>query len=247
MGGSGLSVLLTTRNFTVATTIAAGYVQVNALADEDGGRMLLKVIEGGHATPADSQHALAISRRFGGLPLALAQIGGFVTQRKLSLQEVLPLYERYSTKIDARKAPGSDYEHTLSSVRNVSFEKLTETPTHLLYLLSFFDPDGISETILLQGSQRLEDTKFSFLCDELESVACFSSCYDHRYRLLTCLPSFGDAVEELIRGALVNRAGESATLTIHRLVQSAARISPTTSTPWSTCSVGAFLTTPALT
>ncbi|KAK4116309.1 TPR-like protein [Canariomyces notabilis] len=202
MGGSGLSVLLTTRNFTVATTIAAGYVQVNALADEDGGRMLLKVIDGGHATPADSQHALAISRRFGGLPLALAQIGGFVTQRKLSLQEVLPLYERYSTKIDARKAPGSDYEHTLSSVWNVSFEKLTETPTHLLYLLSFFDPDGISETILLQGSQRLEDTKFSFLCDELD---------------------FGDAVEELIRGALVNRAGESATLTIHRLVQSAAR------------------------
>lgn len=35
--------------------------------------------------------------------------------------------------------------------------------------------------------------------------------------------SLGDASEELIQGALVNRAADSAVLSVHRLVQSAAR------------------------
>jgi hypothetical protein len=70
-------------------------------------------------------------------------------------------------KIDARKAPGSDYEYTLSTVWNVSFKKLTEMSARLLNLLSFFDPDGISEDILLQGSQNIDD-EYSFLSDEME-------------------------------------------------------------------------------
>jgi hypothetical protein len=163
------SVLLTTRDLAVATSLAAQHVQVDALSEDDGSKLLLKAIDVDHASPADAEHARAISRTLGGLPLALAQIGGFVTLRKLSLHEVLPLYERYSTRIHARKAPGSDYQHTLSTVWDVSFDKLTETSTTLLRLLSFFDPDGISEDILLQGSDGL-DEKFAFLSDELESV-----------------------------------------------------------------------------
>jgi hypothetical protein len=78
--------------------------------------MLLKAVGIENSSPSDKEHAVAISRAFGGLPLALTQIGRFITQRKLSLQDFLPLYERYSSRIDARKAPGSDYEHTLSTV-----------------------------------------------------------------------------------------------------------------------------------
>lgn len=131
--------------------------------------MLLKALNIGAASQADLQNASNISRSLGGLPLALAQIGGFVTQRKLSLQEVLPLYERYAAKIDARKAPRSDYEHTLSTVWDVSFQKLSANPTRLLYLLSYFDPDGISEDILIHGSEGLSES-FAFLSDELELV-----------------------------------------------------------------------------
>lgn len=143
------------------------HVLVDALGDDDGSKMLLKALELDHTSPDDEQHAFAISKTFGGLPLALTQIGGFIKQRKMSLKEFLPLYERYSAKIDARKVPGSDYEHTLSTVWNVSFERLTENSTRLLNLLSFFDPDGISEDILLQGSQNIDD-EFSFLSDEME-------------------------------------------------------------------------------
>ncbi|SPQ20350.1 72ddf52e-7113-4ff0-b348-42e636f23ca1 [Thermothielavioides terrestris] len=196
--------LLMVRNWlssSIATTLAAQHVQVDALSEDDGSKLLLKAIDVDHASPADVEHARAISRTLGGLPLALAQIGGFITLRKLSLHEVLPLYERYSTRIHARKAPGSDYQHTLSTVWDVSFDKLTETSTALLRLLSFFDPDGIPEDIFLQGSDGL-DEKFAFLFDELD---------------------LGDACEELIRAALLNRTGSSPMLTIHRLVQDAAR------------------------
>jgi NB-ARC domain len=161
--------LLTTRDFTVATSLAANYLQINVLSDEDGTEMLIKAVGLEKASSIDREHALAISKTLGGLPLALSQIGGFITQRKLRLQDFLSLYERYYAKIDARKGPGSEYEHTLSTVWSVSFEKLTENSTRLLNILSFLDPDSISEDIFLKGSQDLDDG-FSFLSDEMELV-----------------------------------------------------------------------------
>ena len=140
---------------------------MEVLDDDDGSDMLLKALDLDHISLNDEDHASAISKAFGGLPLALTQISGFIRQRKMSLREFLPLYERYSAKIDARKTPGSDYENTLSTVWHVSFEKLTETSTRLLNLLSFFDSDGISEDILLQSFQNIGDD-FSFLSDEME-------------------------------------------------------------------------------
>ncbi|KAI1147262.1 P-loop containing nucleoside triphosphate hydrolase protein [Nemania diffusa] len=203
-GGITGSVLLTTRSLAVANTLTAYSIQVDALSDSDGSELLLKAVGQDHTTPSDANHAshaLAISRTFGGLPLALTQIGGFIAQRKLSLQAFLPLYERNSAKIDARKVPGSDYEHTLSTVWNLAFKDLSETSTRFLRLLSFFDPDGISEEILLQGSQDLGDD-FSFLSHEMD---------------------LGDATEELLQIALINRVRESGDLIIHRLIQSTAR------------------------
>ncbi|KAJ2981226.1 hypothetical protein NUW58_g6738 [Xylaria curta] len=195
------SVLLTTRNLAVATTLTTQYAQVDPFSDSDGSDLLLKAVGLDNATASDAEHALAISRTFGGLPLALTQIGGFIAHRKLPLHSFLPLYERNSAKIDARKAPGSDYEHTLSTVWDFAFKDLSETSTCLLNLLSFFDPDGISEDILLQGSRGLDDD-FSFLTDEMD---------------------LGDAAEDLLQAALINRVRESADFTIHRLIQSTTR------------------------
>ncbi|GAW18075.1 hypothetical protein ANO14919_075460 [Xylariales sp. No.14919] len=195
------SVLLTTRNFAVATTLAVQYIQVDPFSDSDGSELLLKAAGLDHPTASDTEHAVAISSAFGGLPLALAQVGGFIAQRKLSLHSFLPLYERNSAKIDARKAPGSDYEHTLSTVWDFALKDLSETSTRLLNLLSFFDPDSISEHIFLQGAAGLHDD-FSFLADEMD---------------------LGDAEEELLQVALVNRVRESADFTIHRLIQSTTR------------------------
>ena len=163
-------------------------------------------------------------------------------QQKLSLQDFLPLYEKYSSKIDSRRVSGSDYEYTLSSVWDVSFGKLTEDSIRLLNVVSFFDPDSVPEEILSQGSGGLEDES-AFLADEngvgptsaplsqpfTDNLA--SQTTDHSF-----FSRFSDASEELLCAALVNRTGETAVRTVHRLVQSAARkrLSPKTSSSSST-------------
>ncbi|OIW23392.1 TPR-like protein [Coniochaeta ligniaria NRRL 30616] len=198
------SVLITTQNISVATSkLATQRVQVEPVTDEDGRKMLLKAVEldDDEVTPEHAEHALAISRAFGGLPLALTQIGGFINERSLALEDFLSLYEKQSTKIDARKAPDSDYEYTLSTVWNMSCERLSGSSTYLFNLLTFFEPDSISEDILTQGSRGL-DEDFSFLSDEID---------------------FDDAWLPLQRAALIGRSGSSKVLSIHRLVQSAGR------------------------
>ena len=112
--------------------------------------------------------ANAITQTLGGLPLALSQIGGFITQRRLPLQDFLPLYERNSAKIDSRKTGISGYEHTLSTVWEMSISKLSGDSYMLLNLLPFFQPDAIDELVLIEGSKLLEDTEFGFLKDEME-------------------------------------------------------------------------------
>jgi hypothetical protein len=163
------SILVTTRDLAIATSLVTTYASVGTLGDEDGSRLLLKAVDLDDNSVTDQQQtaAIAIAKTFDGLPLALTQIGGFIKQRRLALSEFLPLYERHSSKINARRAHGSDYEHTLSSVWNVSFERLTENSTHLLNLLSLLHPDGVFEDILLEGSENV-DEEFAFLSDEME-------------------------------------------------------------------------------
>lgn len=86
------SVLLTTRNFIVATSLATKYVLVDALSDEDGSRLLLKAVDHDNSSPdaqQQQQQAITITKTFGGPPLALTQIGGFIKQRKMSLNDII--------------------------------------------------------------------------------------------------------------------------------------------------------------
>lgn len=159
--------MITTRDFGVATNSAAQYIQVGVLDEEAGSQLLLRAIEGTtSASPQDANDARAISRALGGLPLALAQIGGFIAQRRMRLKDFLPLYERNRTRIDARKPVGIDYEHTLSTVWDMSFAKLSDDSMSLLKILALLEPDGVSEDILLHGAEGLDE--FSFLTDDME-------------------------------------------------------------------------------
>lgn len=166
-GTSHGSILITTRDFGVATSSAAQYIQVGVLDEEAGSQMLLRATGASIPPPPhDVDDAKAISRALGGLPLALTQIGGFISQRRMRLKDFLPLYERNRARIDAGKPAGTDHEHTLSTVWDISFAKLSEDSTSLLRILALLEPDGISEDILLRGGEGLDG--FSFLADEME-------------------------------------------------------------------------------
>ncbi|XXH00199.1 Protein ssh4 [Hypoxylon texense] len=197
------SILLTTRDFDVANNPAAQCLQVEPFDDVEGSVMLLKQIGLDPAVAANKEHATAITQALGGLPLALGQIGGFIAQRRLPLKDFLARYERNAAKIDARKTVKDDYEHTLSTVWDVSFQKLPENATKLLNMLIFFDPDGVDEEIFLEGSQTEPeiDSEFEFVADDMD---------------------LGDAEQPLLQAALINKTMEQPVVTMHRLIQSAA-------------------------
>ncbi|KAI1479741.1 TPR-like protein [Daldinia eschscholtzii] len=113
---------------------------------------------------------------------------------------------------------GDDYEHTLNTVWDVSFQKLPENSTKLLNMLIFFDPDAIDEAIFLEGSQTELgiEADFDFVADEMDA--------DYA--------SLGDAEQCLLQAALINKTMEQPVVTVHRLVQSAAiRRLPTSDRP----------------
>ncbi|KAI1462266.1 TPR-like protein [Annulohypoxylon moriforme] len=197
------SILLTTRNFDVANNPYSRCIQLEPFDEFEGTLMLIKQIGLDPTVDSNAEHATAIVQVLGGLPLALSQIGGFIAQRKLPLKNFIPLYERNAAKIDSRKTVKDDYEHTLSTVWDVSFQKLPEDATRLLNLLIFFDPDGVDEAIFLEGSQTRSgiDSDFDFIADEMD---------------------LGDAEQPLLQAALINKTVEKPVITIHRLIQSAA-------------------------
>lgn len=161
--------LLTSRDFNSAHSLAESGFHVQPFDDITGSNVLLRLLGLDADLSSNQEKAREITQALGGLPLALNQIGGFITQRKLPLQDFLALYERNSAKIDSRKTGFSEYEHTLSTVWEMSFNKLSGDSCTLLNLLAFLEPDAIDEAILVEGSKLPNwSEEFDFLSDEME-------------------------------------------------------------------------------
>ncbi|PYI09529.1 TPR-like protein [Aspergillus sclerotiicarbonarius CBS 121057] len=115
-----------------------------------------------------------------------------------SYEELLPVYKRSAEKIFARSSAPMQYEHTLGTVWEVSFQSLSTESRSLLNILAFFDPDTIQEWILCNDKAGVADPLFEFLFDEFD---------------------FGDALIGLTKASLVTRLPSRKALSIHRLVQ----------------------------
>lgn len=162
------SVLLTSRDFNSAHSLACAGLNLQPFDDSTGADILLQLVRLSKTEPANKAEAESISHAFGGLPLALDQIAGFITQRRLRLKDFLPCYERNAAKIDSRKTGVGDYSHTLSTVWEMTLANLSGYASHLQKLLCFFESDVVHESILVEGSKLVEDIEFEFLSDEME-------------------------------------------------------------------------------
>lgn len=197
--GNG-SVLITSRDplaKTYYSTKVSG-VDLEPFSDADGASLLQTL------TLDEDLAGVAqiISRRLGGLPLAITQFAGIIRRQELSLPEFMRSYEndaerpglhslRYSTG-------GGTYSSTLSSVWR--FDKLNPRPRSLLRTLAFLDPDCIEEVILGEWPMPLPTQEF------------FGKPGDYRA-----------ARTELLQTSLIKRNKERKELSIHRLVQDAVR------------------------
>ncbi|KAL1638140.1 hypothetical protein SLS58_008977 [Diplodia intermedia] len=178
---------------------------------EDAFNFLIKLTQR-KDDPEEKQAGMEVSRRLGGLPLAVTQMAGIITRRDLSFAEFLTAYDERESQDDLFKTkmeypltcrnPG--YGHTLASVW--ALESLKHGRA-LLDVLSFLDPDQIPESILTAFLSRKPDSNNPPLLHDYPRS-------NSEYRR---------ARTELLRSSLISRQRTARSMTVHNLVQDVSR------------------------
>ncbi|KAF7554591.1 hypothetical protein G7Z17_g2758 [Cylindrodendrum hubeiense] len=149
----------------------------------------------------------------GYLPLAIVQASIFILECDCTLEEFQELYHsahQSNQSISDLETSSVNlfYEYSLATVWRVSILKLGKNALKLLRLMSYFDPHGVPEFLLWEGSKKSGVPSLKFLKRGFP---------------------YHTAVQELISRGLIIKAETSAvagygatkarSLTIHRLVQ----------------------------
>ncbi|KAL8899443.1 MAG: hypothetical protein Q9207_006201 [Kuettlingeria erythrocarpa] len=144
------SILITSRDPLAKTRsyipIGDG-VDLEPLAVGDAG-VLLRQLKGFNE-PGDMNLSEIIASRLSGLPLAITQIARTITRRRYSLVELLELHEDQSLRRDLFRGEQDKNAQNLFTVW--AFQDLSEHSLYLINLISFMDPDRITESVFLNG------------------------------------------------------------------------------------------------
>jgi len=96
------------------------------------------------------------------LPLAIAHFAGYVAKSQCTIEQIShSLDDRFkSSQIwnAGKVASLSAYEHTLATIWELAFHRLSDDSQKLLNLIAFLDPDAIPEDIFI-GPQKQESEK----------------------------------------------------------------------------------------
>ncbi|EWC47543.1 hypothetical protein DRE_03163 [Drechslerella stenobrocha 248] len=194
------SIIVTSKDSSAGDIIGAEALHIKSFGLDEGLSVLKFLLKQSIISPEDNRLAAQLVERLGGLPLAIAQVSGYINQQRYSLKEFLPLYHKNTAKVNQKRVGKGSYDHTISTVWELDFERLPEEATTLRNLLAFLDPDSIHDSMILEGGRALLNDGFAFIGDEMD---------------------FAEAKTPLLRSALVDRCYETGTLSIHRLVQEA--------------------------
>ncbi|KAF7879508.1 hypothetical protein EAF04_000704 [Stromatinia cepivora] len=198
------SILITTRDPGAALHPASHGLHIPSLDPEQSMVAFAKILGQNFKDEKDLAMASEITQALGGLPLALNQMGSYIKQRRLSLEDFLKQYKKHQKRIHGQKVAAFDYTGTIATIWSLSLERLPENSTTLLRLISFFDPDEISEPMLVEGAEYLvssqEAPEFEFIQDDFD---------------------FSEAQDSLFKSALLDKDPTTRNLSLHRLIQTA--------------------------
>ncbi len=198
------SVLVTSRDPLALSHWAEKGTKLEPFNPEEATEFLLKLTHREEEVEERSS-GNEVAKRLGGLPLALTQMAGVISRRDLSFSEFLRDYDEESCHKDlfnlnfSYASDRSAYQHTLASVW--ALETLNESTT-LLDILSMLDSDGIQERIL-EGHR----------VDKSLSISWYSRT-NAAYQI---------ARTELQTQSLITRDRGTQRITIHRMIQDAAK------------------------
>ena len=151
----------------------------------------------------DEDAAEALAEELGDLPLALEQAGAYMEATGRPLSEYLEMFRASQLKILKRYPPATDYEETVATTWELSFQgarAASPASAGLLRLCAFLAPDDIPKDLLGQGSEHLPKALRGVVSDP---------------------EAFDEAIAAPRRYSLVEAAGDS--LSVHRLVQAVVR------------------------
>ncbi|MCJ1246224.1 hypothetical protein MMC30_003430 [Trapelia coarctata] len=161
------SVIITTQKaHMMSVTDNFRKIPLQPLTSDDGAKLLFKSMDREPLNEQENSYALQISEWVGGLPLAIATIGGYMKLSSSSANRILARLQR-SSKVWASSGEGavSHYKKTLATVFDLALSELKPNTRHLIDIMAFLNPDHIPEEMLVlkQDSPGLQ-----FLNDEDE-------------------------------------------------------------------------------
>jgi len=148
------SIIATSRGTDCLGSQFASTLQVLPFDSEEGSKFLLHLLNNKNFSP-QANASLDLSKRLGGLPLAIAQMESVIKTNKWSVTQFLHFYEAHHRKIDRRQAGLASYSYGLGSVWLLSFKTLSHDSYRLLGIISHLAPDSIPATLLCQDTSKL--------------------------------------------------------------------------------------------
>ncbi len=162
------SIIITSRSAAVASRRAKKTMHLKSFEEDAAVRMLHELTGLQPADEKDAKAAQEICQLIGGLPLAMVHMSSFIQDRRYSYAEFLALYKKHAERIIAKDQLQVDYEYTLNTVWDISYQALSPNAKVLLNLLSLFDPDTIPERLLTATRAGIVEPGLQFLNDDFE-------------------------------------------------------------------------------
>ncbi|EKJ75885.1 hypothetical protein FPSE_04065 [Fusarium pseudograminearum CS3096] len=211
------AIIITSRN-TAGTRVADSGILISPLSSVEGETLFITLLtsRGSIIHSSDTHNKDKISeivKELGYLPLEIVQVSSFILDCDCTVEE---FQELYHSSHQANKgisdmettSPNLFHEYSLATVWRVSTVMLSKNALKLLRLMSYFDPDGVPESLFWDAGKKSKVKALSFLQPGF---------------------AYDTAVQELISRSLITKAeygavaGQAGTkarsLTVHRLVQ----------------------------
>ena len=129
------------------------------------------------------QHLL---NRLGGLPLAIVHVGGIMRRRSMSFSDFARLFNETSDRHDALDTSSELRGIQFSSVIELTLIKLPPESLKLLQVISFWDPDSISQRLICPQNESLSvddifESKIAYCSARAGCLSLISTKPDHLF------------------------------------------------------------------
>ncbi|KAL4821140.1 hypothetical protein BDW67DRAFT_180684 [Aspergillus spinulosporus] len=190
------SIIITSNNPTTGEEgFAENGIAIREFSDETGSRFLVSLLGASIPLTQDELAAThALSRLYGGLPLALRQAASFMRNKRCTPTQFSRLYETRFAEIDSLQLP--NYPKTIVNVWNMSLSTLSEDSLVILDIAALLDPDSVPTEMFYQS--KVDYSRGKFMMDEMRVLG---------------------ALEGLAKQSLVEINTAERSLNIHRFFQ----------------------------